>query len=192
MKALIICEGEHEDSGALEVFVRRLHSLGDSIVVEYDRLKRNDIIPLHGKGGGFFLRALRWAIQAQKAHYDVLILLVDEDREPDRIDQINRAQAAPIGIERRALGVAIHSFDAWILADEQALSTVLRTKVQCQPDPEENKNPKTDCKRLLADSKRDIKQRDMYADVAMAVDIAILKRRCPRGFAPFAERVESL
>jgi hypothetical protein len=32
----------------------------------------------------------------------------------------------------------------------------------------------------------------MYAAVAEVVDLALLEQRCPRGFAPFAQRVRGL
>jgi hypothetical protein len=89
----------------------------------------------------------------------------------------------------RGMGVAIKTFDAWMLADEKALSDVLGCVIARQPDPETIRDPKQVCANLLADSENPMAQSDMYAKIAHRLDVAVLVSRCPSGFGPFAERV---
>lgn len=93
---------------------------------------------------------------------------------------------------RRALGVAIRTFDAWMLADEQALTHALGYNVQRQRNPETIHDAKRVCEELLNQSKMNLSQSSFYADVAREADMDTMKERCPQGFAPFAKRVSDL
>ena len=129
---------------------------------------------------------------AEREGYDALILVIDQDNQPERIQQFTDAQKTDIGLRRRALGVAIHTFDAWILADERALSQILNDAISAQSRPEEIRDAKERCDQLLANSNTALSQSEFYAAVASKVKVDTLEERCPKGFAPFAERVRSL
>jgi len=191
MRTLIVSEGKHESEGALQSLVRRLAE-PKGLECEQQPLKLNEIRAYHGKGQGFFKKAIRWLLHAQDLHYEGVVLVVDEDGDADRVRQINKAQESTLATIRRALGVAIRMFDAWMLADEMALSKAVGTTVQRQPDPESVKDPKAHCQQLRDESGTRISLSSMYASVAQSADIDVLKQRCRRGFAPFASRVERL
>jgi hypothetical protein len=189
MKVLLVHEGGHEGSGSLEALVHRLAK--KAIECESDRVSRNDIHTHRGKGQGFFKRAVRWLLEAHKRGCDAVVLVIDEDGEAQRITDMDRAQdETSITSIRRALGVAVRTFDAWMLADERALSAVLGYNVPRQRSPEAIKAPKQECESL--GGKAEIALREMYAAVAKCAAIAVLRERCPTGFAPFADRVEAL
>ena len=136
MRVLIVAEGKNEIDRALEALVKRL-APGGTLQCESDRISRNDIHTHHGKGQGFLKRSLRWLLEAKKKEYDALVLVIDEDGHPERSEQINAAQEhLTIETLPRAFGVAIRTFDAWMLADEQALIQVIRSPIRRQPDPE--------------------------------------------------------
>jgi len=191
VKVLIVSEGKHEGSGALQNLVRRVAAAHD-LDMTYDRVSRSDIHAFHGSGQGFYKKALRWLFEAARHGHDALVLLIDEDGRSERVQQIDEAQRAEKPALPRALGVAIRTFDAWMLADETALSEVLGCDVQQQRDPERESNPKGVCRSLLESYSRPMSQSDMYAAVADRVSIDRLAERCPSGFAPFAERVRAL
>jgi len=207
MRVLIVAEGVHEipssherpsgdaeePQGALGVLVQRL--IGEGHTYQYQSIKNaKPSRRLRGTvgGRGMTKRAVQWMLIAESQELDAIVLLVDEDGQPDRVDQIDKAQESNLTSLPRALGVAIRSFDAWMLADEQALSDVLDQPVQTQPDPESNKRPKDTCQALRDGSPNDPSLRDMYEGVAGTANLGVLRQRCPRGFAPFAERVEAL
>ena len=196
MRVLVVSEGEHEQGGALENLLRRLG--GKEAKFVFDCVRRDDIHAHHGKGPGYIKRALRWLKEAKRREMDALILLVDQDHpEYRRSEQVREAQEycnpkVPAFNLPRAMGVAIKMFDAWMLADEKALTQVLGCAVARQRDPETIGKPKKVCERLLESGTNAMAQREMYAEVALRLDLDILTSRCPKGFRPFAEYVRQI
>jgi hypothetical protein len=190
MKVLLVSEGKHELQGALETLVRRLSPHVHD--VDHDLVSRRDIHTHRGIGQGFFKRAMRWTLEARKRGYEALILVVDEDGQSTRARELAMAQEYVHVAVRRALGVAIRTFDAWMLADEQALTSVLGCVVQRQPAPEDIDVPKQVCRELLAASAKSISQAEMYSHLAGTLDLAIVEVRCPKGFGAFAARVRRI
>jgi hypothetical protein len=192
MKVLLVSEGKHEANGALEALVRR--SVGKITDCTFDRVSRDDIHTHRGKAQGFIKRALRWLLEARKQRFDALVLVVDEDGDANRIAELAAAQqdqAITAGFPR-ALGIAIRTFDAWMLADEVALRKVLGIPVQTQPSPETCSDPKSQCADFLEQSTRSLGQSEFYREVAELMDLEKLANRCPRGFGVFAMRLKSL
>ena len=192
MRVLLVSEGVHEASGSLETLVCRIVS--QDLTCEWRALKDSKLRLHRGKGNRLFKRAVGWIREAQSNGFDALILLVDRDDEPTRIKEISKAQEENYLTQDfpRALGVAIRSFDAWMLADEQALAKVLGRLVNAQPAPEENDDPKADCERLRSASDTSLRLRELYAQVATVADLACIERRCPHGFGNFAKRLRDL
>lgn len=187
MRVLVVSEGKHEQAGALENLLRRLG--GDRATFAFDRVSSSSIHAFHGKGAGYFKRALRWLLEAEKRGLDALVLLIDQDGHSDRSEQIRDAQDSSLSQLPRAMGVAVRTFDAWMLADETALTDVLGCPVDRQAEPETIRDPKQVCASLLTNSQNQMAQSEMYARVAQRLDVAVLVSRCPSGFRPFAERV---
>ena len=199
VKVLLVAEGAHERSGALENLVRRLGGKDASFTPA--RASDASVRGVHGegpKGRGHTKRALAWLRKAWEENYDALIYLIDDDEGADkRNEQIREAQEfrepdVPASYLPRAMGVAIKMFDAWMLADEKALTEVLGCRVRKQRDPETIRKPKKDRARLLKSGANQMAQRDMYAEVALRLDVEILTSRCPKGFKPFAGHVRRI
>jgi hypothetical protein len=190
-----VAEGQHERGkedrdGALETLVRRLRE--DITQCDLDRVSRKDIHAHHGKGQGYFKKALRWIREAEKRGYDAIVLVIDQDNVPERVQEITRAQNAQLVTLHRALGVAIRTFDAWMLADAQALTRILGYAVSPQRSPEDVSDAKGVCTQLLGKSPMVMSQSEFYAFVAREADMSMLIRQCPKGFGSFAQRVRSL
>ncbi len=195
MRVLLVAEGKHEHGsndlpGALEILVHRL-TTGD-IELKKRPLSRKERHTFHGKGKGHFKKAVRCMLDAEGDGFDALVLLVDEDGKPERRTQIDDAQEATLAPIKRALGVAVRTFDAWMLADEGCLSEVLDVSVRKRKDPEKMRDPKRNCQVLLDRAKKEMTQTQMYSGVMNALDLSILEKRCPDGFAPFAKSVRAL
>jgi hypothetical protein len=200
MRVLVVSEGRHElgrhadgrqqEPGALENLIRRLG--GDQAEFAFDKVSSNAIHVFNGKGAGFFKRAVGWLKEAQKRNVDALILLIDQDGERNRSEQIRSAQECRLLDLPRAVGVAIRTFDAWMLADERALTEVLGCMVSRQPDPETIRDPKGACAGLLANGRNQMAQSEMYARIARRIDIDLLSSRCPMGFGLFARYVRQV
>lgn len=191
MRVLIVAEGKHERTEALERLVRRL-SCTQNLECETDRISKKTIHAFHGPGQGFFKRSIRWLLEAEKREFDALILLIDEDGHGERSEQINGAQATDVTPLPRALGVAVRTFDAWMLADEQALTRVLGFNVQRQRTPESIPDPKQQSAALLEQSSHALTLTELYTAIANVTNPEIMKERCPRGFRPFAQRISAM
>jgi hypothetical protein len=159
--------------------------------LEFDRLAKSTIHACHGKGKGYYKKALRWMLEAEKRSFGGIILLVDRDGVDSRVGEIDAAQADTITPIHRALGVAIEAFEAWMLADESALSQVLLTNINTQPAPEKISDPKGHFHHVFAEHGRS-PSADLYAQLAGILDIGTLEKRCPKGFAVFAVRIREL
>jgi len=190
MKVLVVTEGKHEQSGALENLLKRLGGTQASFL--FDKVSNSDIHAFHGKGPRYFKRAIRWLKEAENRQADALVLLIDEDGESKRIKQITDAQDSFMSQLPRAMGVAIRMFDAWMLADEKTLTQVLDYNVNRQPNPETIRKPKKVCENLLAESSIQMSQSEMYAKVSYELDLDILCDRCQSGFRPFATFVRNI
>jgi hypothetical protein len=197
MKILLVSEGRHElalgdPECALGELVRRCLDRE----LEFERQKVSDaVVRTHqnkGKSLNYEKRVLGWVKYAQKMGYDALVLVIDRDRTPDREAGITSAQANTLLALPRALGVAVEAFDAWMLADERALSSAFGQVVNRQRDPEKLAAPKVDFRQLIEDLQPPISQTELYFTIAKWVEIEELIRRCPRGFKPFFDRLQLL
>ncbi len=187
MRVLVVGEGPNEES-ALPAIVRRLNvRIADTA---FDRF-RNAPRRIHGSGDRFFKRSVDWILEAVRRGFDGVVILIDEDGDQDRRRAITDAQAYASVPFPRACGVAIRTFDAWFLADEQALSRTLARTVQRQPDPESQRAPKAACEPLVAQS--DIVSRsDLYSRLVDCMNLETVRERCPAGFKHFADRLVKL
>jgi hypothetical protein len=198
MRVLIVAEGEHELGGAdgesaLETLTRRLMRHD----AEFERRTvRDHAVRVHlqpGKSDGYEKRALGWVRFAEREGFDALVLVVDQDDDLRRRRQLEKAQEHTAFGVPRALGVAIRTFDARMLADEKALANVLSCRIQRQPDPESIPDPKGICTQLREGSPRaSISTAEFYAQVAAETDLQAIEARCPKGFRPFAARLRAL
>lgn len=196
MRVLVVSEGKHElgdsaETSALVAIVNRILPGANQFVIDKVSNPRVKIHTPRGKARDYEKRCVAWLKQAQEEGYDALVLVVDRDGHAERLSGIQSAQENTLCMLQRALGVAIESFDAWLLADQHALSKVLHKRIDTQPDPEQMRQAKSHLQQLCADTGREA-NREFYFQVAQVVDLEQLRRRCPLGFEPFHERVASL
>jgi hypothetical protein len=131
-------------------------------------------------------------LEAARRGFDGLILIIDQDNQPERGVEIKNSQEDRHVSISRALGVAVQTFDAWMIADENALTHVLGIVVAQQKSPEQLSDPKNLCAFFLNKSRIGLGQSEMYARVALLVDVLKLEERYPLGFTPFATRVRNM
>lgn len=196
MRVLLVSEGTHEGNPdderpqALRCLVQRVLPADTEYVWRSIRqLPRGN--PVKGKGGGHFKLALKAMMVAMKEGFDTLILVTDADGKPERIREFEQAQASQKYPIPRALGLPVEEFDAWILADHEALSAVLGKSVPAHR-AESIRHPKEVCQELLAKHGWRDRPAACYEAVCRRVDLQVLADRCPKGFAPFLERLRGL
>jgi hypothetical protein len=202
MRVLIVSEGENElgkanHAGALEALVSRLREdyeeelLFDSITVRHP-----DLGKVQEKGvGGMCKKALACLRFAERRGFEAVVFVIDQDEDKFkyRRSEVAAAQDSSMfaGI-RRAMGVAVLAFDAWMLADEVALASVFGGPVSAQSNPERIGDAKEHFERLKDESGCAKGRSDAYAEVAKLTRIKILEKRCEDGFGVFAERVRKM
>lgn len=202
MKILLISEGAHEfgdslddpnKSGALAILVRKLLSCEAQFT---PRIIQDGRIRTHrtaGKGGGYFRLFVACIRCAEKEGFDAVVVVVDHDDEDrDRLQQAAAAQADDTVTKPRAIGIAIRTFDAWMLADHVAVSGALSCRVDMIGSIESHKNPKEHFRQLRDGAGQGGRVRDLYAKIAELARLDVLEKNCPAGFKPFADNVRSL
>ncbi len=197
MRILLVSEGGHElnpdgETSALMEMVRRLLPPE----TEFERRKVSDKVvqqtPVRGKSLSHQKRLMMWLRWAEKSEYDAVIIVIDEDGKTDRRTAVAELHNSQVATIPRALGLAIRMFDAWMLADEQALTTALDHSVSRQKNPETIKQPKDVLQALLEESPCEMSRPDAYLQIVRHCDLDRLTERCPSGFAPFRQAVEQL
>ncbi len=194
---LIVAEGEHELSGgtadaALPILVRRMLGDGVDLRPTSKRIRELSGHTHSGRGNPLARKFIGIMRLAEREGYDAVVILIDQDDDRSRHQAATVAQEATFTLLPRAIGIAVKSFDAWFLADHAALSDVLGTEIQMQPDPERHNDPKTACQNLRSLTTSDCALRDLYSMVAAIADLELFRRRCPSGFGVFADRVAGL
>lgn len=124
--------------------------------------------------------------------YSAMVVLVDRDT-PENAGRIAEMRAGRESVRPEyylpcAVGEAVYSLDAWILADADAIAKAGGAANELPAKPEGL--PAEESKRLAtrafpaADN-----MTDAYSVVAREANLDVLERRCPQGFAPFAAEV---
>lgn len=132
-------------------------------------------------------------MHGEKGGYDAVVFVIDEDGDVTRRTQIDAAQASlEVSTLNRACGVAIQTFDAWMLADVAAWSELIGEAPEMSPDPESIRAPKDHCEELVRRLPTPTTRSAAYVDVASLCRIEVVERRCPKGFGEFATRVRAL
>ncbi len=203
MRILVISEGNNElgrtgkdaVSGALIQLVKRV--LTPLLPLEKFQIEQRDnrsfgVVTKKdwGTGGADYQRkAMSWIRKAQNEQFDAIVIVVDQDDASDRRKGLDAAQADNRLLLPRAIGLAVKSFDAWMLADERAISNAIGRTVQRQKAPEDHNSPKNTMLGIVADSRA---MTDAYAKIADLANIETLCTRCPKGFKPFRDRLAKL
>ena len=192
MRVLVVSEGDHDIGkrgleGALPLLVKRILPSVTSTDV---RKTRDHTRRFHGKGNKWLKLVWVWLIEAQDGGFDALVFVVDQDRDRSRKAHLDQAQDDETYAMPRAIGLAIETFDAWMLADETALSQVLDRTIQKQASPESMRYPKKHSEQFAREAS--LGASELYAQIAETSRIEQLVRECPRGFGVFHARLKRL
>lgn len=226
MRVLILGEGAtdlgqlHPDGtvqreGCVPVFVRRLlaeRQTQNAIEIRARELRKIRTFPRGPKrithsehGYSNKLRVVLGLDLGREA--DAIVVVVDRDGERnfDRIEELQKGRDELLATRKPcAVGVAIEMIEAWLLADEQALTQVLGTTVPRQSDPESlssrdeqsEQNPRGRLLHLIENTRGKLTTTGDFAalcaEIANAASIAVIETRCKEGFEPFARQVREM
>jgi len=196
-------EGWRRDS-LLKILIERILDVPGRI----ESLEHDSLPFLEGNPAGRLCRdAARTARQCVRFGAQGVVVVVDRDRTPPRgrwrglVEQkegLRNHPDRPLVIPM-AVGVAVETVEAWLLADEVGLCDALGLPHPDQPmrspegldgPPGKADHPKSVLAAYLA---RDTVQGrgflDQVAAIARAMDLDTVARRCPQGFDRFREDV---
>jgi hypothetical protein len=98
--------------------------------------------------------------------------------------------------DRSAGGLAIRNFETWLLADTQTVSEILGVELEKLENVEDLENTKEILEAAIAKStylldENTSNQRPLQIrwNLANHIDLAIIKKHCPTGYAPLIENV---
>ena len=199
--------GEVDESrGAVGVLVRRVLEQRFGREVQDWEIERDVLPRVHraSESVSGYPRKVHLAIEEARIRgCSSVAVVVDRDRTEGgaRLSELRDGRDLAEKYEnplayKTALGVAVETVEAWLLADEQALNEALALdpKAPAIPDPEglgggpkTESHPKNVLRKLIR--RAGVTSAAPYDDVAERVRLDVLERRCAAGFAPFAEEV---
>ncbi|MFB3894435.1 MAG: DUF4276 family protein [Phycisphaerae bacterium] len=201
-------DGKHELGGqlgkalardelpALPMLVDRLLDAPPS--VRYVAFPFAQVPHARGKEHKLAKKVKRAILLAKAQKHAGAVILVDRDRLPDseRIKPLQEGRSAlehDLACPPCAVGMAVEAFDAWMIADGGALGKAGGNAARSHPSPETmdgvegtGRHPKDRAAEVFGGGQG---LGDKYAQVASHVDLGLLAKCCPKGFAPFAEEV---
>lgn len=181
-----------EQLPALPCLVHRL--LGSPVRASYVPRLFRKVLVTHRKLdlGAKAKQAIR---QAEREGYQAVVIVIDRDRQKAQEKNVPLARArdamAESGFPPCAVGVAVETFDAWMIVDGGAVQEAGGDGANCHGSPEglagkegTGHHPKDWAARLLGGHGG---LGAKYAIIASKVDLNLLEKRCPDGFADFAQ-----
>lgn len=185
----------HNQLPALPRLIHRLltEPAGTTYTCRYSK----DVPRIHGRKHRY-AKKVTWAIvEARRNDFDAVVIVIDRDRraEKETIQPLREGRDSCLisGRPPCAVGCAVETFDAWMIADGKAIGKAGGDSSKSHPKPEsldgkeeKGKHPK-DVAADIFGEKRGLSKK--YAVVAENVDLPSLEKACPKGFKPFAEEV---
>ncbi len=138
--------------------------------------------------------AMRWAARER---FDALVYVVDRDHKRPA-ETIHAMEAGRVAAEKNtplpcAVGTPVEAFDAWFIANGNAVKEAEGDSGKTHPKPESllgkegtGDHPKDVAAAIFGSG---VGLGDKYAVVAQHLDLEQLAKACPKGFALFAEDV---
>ena len=207
LRVLLVGEGRHELGDRQEEFLSG-DALGPLATLVCRIINRDETIRFFGRAGKRIRNVHRgkassaWVKKVYSAiwhaandtdghAFDAVVIVVDRDGEKNsnRLSHMKQGRDM-FGASRFpcALGVAIEAFDAWMIADAQAIEAAGGDGDKAHASPEEIHRPKEEADAIFG-TRGGTGLGFRYAVVAGKADLACLESCCPQGFKPFADEV---
>ena len=190
--------GEERSPEGLFALPRLVHRLlRNPREVAYTCQRFPSIPAVHGRGHKYARKAQSAIRQAHQGQYHAVTIVIDRDRRSNAKTIVplreGRDAMAPMSFPPCAVGMAVEAFDAWMISDGKAVKAAKGEPTKSHPAPEKldgkegtGRHPK-DVAAQVFSGKASLTA--SYAAVAEHVDLELLARACPLGFAPFAQEV---
>lgn len=183
------------EKGVLPILVHKLCGKPPQMLV-----KRRSFAVLEGKG---LAKKVQFAKrQARQNQSDGAVFVLDtEGNMKERVEAMTEGRDREQPDYPMAIGVAHPCIEAWLLADPTAIRRGLNlSNTPTIPDEPENlpapcknhrHNPKTVLAALGESRQKEISTESKDNIAKSMSNMTLVRERCPRGFAPFADEVET-
>lgn len=174
MKIGICVEGQN-DIEAIKTLLSKINST-------YDSLSEVNYEPRYHRGYPDLIGHLHQTLfEFNQLNIELIVVLIDNDREKKnkRLKRlIEKCRKSKCNYDFIAPGVAVEALEAWLLADESALSKVAKKTIPCQPSPENIQKPDEVLKQITQSSSIGIPYHEVLRGIASELDLNIVLRRC--------------
>lgn len=142
--------------------------------------------------------AARFVAQSEGCVAAAIVIDHDQHDGAVRLDNLKSGRDDPgwQGYPPLALGQAIQTFDAWMICDGTAIGQAGGDDSRSHTEPENlqgrkgtDNHPKCRAAAIFGCDPNGTGLAAKYPIVARHIDLQLLKRCCPQGFAPFADEV---
>jgi hypothetical protein len=183
-------------TGVVPILVHTLCGKADRL-----RVGRRRVAHLQGKGLWQKVRFARWQARGNSAGA-VFVMDSEGGKKLHKkiLSKLTKGRDAPGPVLPTAFGVAHPCIESWLLADASAIRRAMKLdRTPNTPDDPESlpapcKRERTDPKIALAaacrSDQKNLAASDKWAIAVEMKDMPLVRERCPRGFAPFADEVE--
>jgi hypothetical protein len=163
---------------------------------------REDVKPVFRQCGGSVSNRLGKVVRIvhelkRVAKADAIVIVEDAEQENphevrDKIEQRLNSEGPASGRRPVTVVVAVQMMEAWLLADRDAVASVVGSRVKLPEfnQPEKIRHPKQELTRLLSKAKISYTSQQA-ARLADAADVRLIRERCP-SFERFCEAVSQL
>lgn len=182
------------DKGVVPILVHKLCGKPPHMLV-----KRRGFASLQGKGLTQKVQFVKRQAFYSRSHGAVFVI----DSEGDltgRLDEMIDGRDRELPDYPMAIGIAHPCIESWLLADAAAIRRGLDLAVtpQIPVDPERlpaplkdrDHNPKTVLRNVSVANQKELSGREKDCIAQAMNNMGLLRERCPKGFAPFADEVE--
>jgi hypothetical protein len=207
-RILVYCEGKNEHGrcwdkehigmdhpGALPKLVNKL--LPDTTDWHFCCRPWQKVKAPRGKGALLARKTMVAMQRGRLDEFDAVVIVMDRDRKKSRLTDLTAGREKGSNDVSSpfvpcAIGVAVETFDAWMIVDGNAVNEAEGDGSNTHGDPESldgkedsGNHPKAWAKRIFGDALT-----GAYTAVAQHVDVTMLQQRCPKGFGAFADDVK--
>jgi hypothetical protein len=182
--------GREGVAGIAQILVRRLLSASSGRPTDTSGWGVGVLVRKH-QGTGLPQKAHVAIKEAHREGFDGVVILLDRDGKRvggDRLSKLREGRrAAAMEVPTAAVvGIAIETIEAWLLADESAMSRAIGVSIPRQPDPETldgakgtPRHPKVVLAACLAQARvKEMRSADIKRRIAEEADLQILEARC--------------
>lgn len=186
---------EEPESGIIVILVHKLCGTPKNM-----KVKRRAAPHIQSKGG--WAKKVKFA--KQQALYNKsagLVFVLDSEGDlKQTLQKLEKGRDAAYKSFPMAIGVAHPCIETWLLADSKAIRKGLDlrstpTIPECPedlpaPQKDRDKNPKTILAAFASERRTELSSSEKDKIALAIMDTELLRSRCPKGFAPFADEVE--